>query len=99
MKDEGWKNSNTIWVDVGESLPWRVMGTLKYCVSGSWENPLDSHPTALELGGWAKTTWRLKGSLMVAFLNRDLLFMEFEIPGEAKWVLEVGSRWFRGGSL
>ena len=25
--------------------------------------------------------------------------MEFEIPEEAKWVLEAGRRWFRGGSL
>ena len=99
MKDEGWKNSNTIWVDVGESLPWRVMETLKYCVIGSWENPPDSHRTALELEGWAKTAWRLKGSLMVAFLNQDLLFMEFEILEEAKRVLEARRRWFRGGSL
>ena len=35
----------------------------------------------------------------MAFLNQDLLFMEFEIPEEAKWVLEAGRRWFRGGSL
>ena len=29
VKDERWKNSNPIWVDVGESLPWRAMGALK----------------------------------------------------------------------
>ena len=52
----------------------------------------------LELEGWAKTAWRLKGSLMVAFLNQDL-FLEFEIPKEAKWVLEVGRGWFRGDLL
>ena len=57
---------------------------------GSWENPSDSHPTALELEGWAKTAWRLNGSLIVAFLNQDLIFMEFEILEEAKWVLEEG---------
>ena len=36
---------------------------------------------------------------MVTFLNQDLLFLEFEIPEEAKWVLKLGRRWFRGGSL
>ena len=74
-------------------------GTLKFCVVGSWENPPESYPKALELEAWAKTTWRLKGSLMVPFLNQDLLFLEFEIPEEAKWVLTSRRRWFRGGSL
>ena len=36
---------------------------------------------------------------MVAFLNQDLLFMEFEIPEEAKWVLEAERRWFRASLL
>ena len=71
------------------------MGILKYCVVGTWENTLDLYPTTLEMEGRAKTTWRLKGSLMVAFLNQDLLFLEFEIPEEAKWVLEAGRQWFR----
>ena len=66
---------------------------------GTWVNTLDLYPMALELEGWAKTTWRLKRSLMVAFLNQDLLFLEFEFPEEAKWVLEAGRRWFKGGLL
>ena len=65
----------------------------------TWENTSDLYPTALELEGWAKTTWRLKGSLMVAFLNIDLLFLEFEILEEVKWVFEARRRWFRGGLL
>ena len=36
---------------------------------------------------------------MVSLLNNDLLFMEFSNPEEAKWVLEAGRRWFKGGSL
>ena len=36
---------------------------------------------------------------MVSLLNNDLLFMEIFDPEEAKWVLEAGRRWFRGGSL
>ena len=34
---------------------------------------------------------------MVAFLNQDLCFLEFGIL--ARWVLEAGRRWFKGGSL
>ena len=75
------------------------MGTLKYCLVGSWENPPDSYPSVLELEAWAKTAWRLKGSLMVASMNQDLLFLEFTNPEEAKWVKEAGRRWYRGGSL
>ena len=62
------------------------------------ESP-ESYPMALELEARAKTGWRLKGSLMVTFLNQDLLFMEFEILEEAKWVLKSRRRWSRGGSL
>ena len=99
VKDERWKNPNPIWVDVGESLPWRAMGTLKYCMVRTWVNFPDLYPMALELEGWAKTAWRLKGSLMVAFLNQDLLFLEFKFLEEAKWVLEAGRKWFKGGLL
>ena len=35
----------------------------------------------------------------MAFKNQDLLFLEFDIPEEAKRVLETGRRWLRGGSL
>ena len=98
-KAERSHSPNMIWVDVGECLPREAMKTLKFCLVGRWENPPDTCPTDLELEAWARTTWRLKGSLMVAFLNQDLLFMEFDIPEEAKWVFELGRRWFRGGSL
>ena len=35
----------------------------------------------------------------MAFLNQDLLFLEFDVLEEAKWIFESGRRWFRGGSL
>ena len=75
------------------------MGNLKFCLVRRWENSPDTYLMDLELEAWARTTWRLKGSLMVAFLNQDLLFLEFDIPEEAKWVFESGRSWFRGSSL
>ena len=98
-KEERNHSPNMIWVDAGECLPREAMGTLKFCLVGRWENPPDTYSTDLELEAWARTTWRLKGSLMVAFLNHDLQFLEFDISEEAKWVFESGRRWFRGGSL
>ena len=35
----------------------------------------------------------------MAFMNQDILFLEFDIPEEEKRVLEKGRRWLRGGSL
>ena len=37
--------------------------------------------------------------MRVATLNEDLLFLGFESPEEAKWVLESGRRNFKGGVL
>ena len=36
---------------------------------------------------------------MLAVLNEDLLFLEFDSPEKAKWVLESGRRSFKGGVL
>ena len=30
MKDGRWKNSNSIWVGAGESLPWRVLDIVSF---------------------------------------------------------------------
>ena len=43
--------------------------------------------------------WRLKGHGMIAPLNEDLLFLEFDSSEEARWVLENGRRWFKGDPL
>ena len=48
---------------------------------------------------WVKVAWRLKGHLMIAPLNEDLLFSEFDSNEEARWVLENGRRWFKGDPL
>ena len=45
MKVEKCLNLRMIWIDAGEGLPREAMGTLKFCVVGSWENPLESYPT------------------------------------------------------
>ena len=84
---------------MGENLSRDEMGTLKFCLVGRWENPPDSYPSAMEMEAWAKRGWRLKGNLMVAYMNQDLMFMEFTNSDEAEWVLESGRRWLRGGSL
>ena len=39
-----------------------------------------------ELEAWAKTTWRLKGGVLIAFLNKDLLYLEFGSKVEARVV-------------
>ena len=36
---------------------------------------------------------------MIAFLNQDLLYLEFDSPNEARRVLETGIRSFRGDVL
>ena len=35
----------------------------------------------------------------MAFLNKDLFFLEFSDPKEARWVLDVGRRSFKGEML
>ena len=36
---------------------------------------------------------------MIGILNEDLLFLEFDSPEEARWVLDLGKRSFKGGFL
>ena len=66
---------------------------------GSWKAKPNSFPSTKEIETWARVAWRLKGDLMVTFLNSDLMFLEFSYTEDAKWVLEAGRRWFNGGSL
>ena len=66
---------------------------------GSWKTEPDSFPSTKEMETWARVAWRLKGDLLVTFLNFDLRFMEFSDTEDAKWVLEARRRWFNGGSL
>ena len=48
---------------------------------------------------WVREVWRLNEGLRVAPLNEDLLFLKFELPVEAKRVLESRRRNFREGVL
>ena len=98
-KSERNSSPSTIWVDVGVLHVKGALGVLKFSLVGRWKNLPNSYPSALELEEWARTTWRLKGSLMVAFLNTDMMLLEFALPEEAKWVIESGRRWLWGGSL
>ena len=93
------RGDNTIWVDTGESHLRSSLGTLRNCLVGSWKEHLDALPSVKKVESWAKAMWRLKGGLMVAFLNNDLLIFEFEDAAEANYELEGGCRTFRGGRL
>ena len=93
------REDNTIWVDIGESHLRSSLGTLKNCLVGSWKEHLDALPSVKKVESWAKAVWRLKGGLMVAFLNNDLLIFEFEDAAEANYEFEGGCRTFRGGRL
>ena len=52
-----------------------------------------------EVKTWAKRAWRLKGSMLFHPLNQNLFFMGFDSSEEANWVMENGSRIFRGEVL
>ena len=93
------RGDNTIWVDTGESHLRSSLGTLKNCLVGSWKERPDALPLVKKVKSWAKAVWRMKGGLMVAFLNNDLLIFEFEDAAEANYALEGGCRTFRGGRL
>ena len=44
----------------GESLSRDEMGTLKFCLVGRWENPLDSYPSSMEMEAWAKKSFEVE---------------------------------------
>ena len=52
MREEKGQAPNIILVDARECIPREAMGTLKFCLVGRWENPLDANLTALELEAW-----------------------------------------------
>ena len=86
-------------MDASESVPKKAMGTLNNCLVGSWKTSSNSFPTVKEVEAWARGAWRLKGKVLVAYMNNDLLLLEFTYLEEAKWVLESDRRTFMGGSL
>ena len=109
--DEGVSSvENAVWVDVGDCL-WegvrvpavlfdrKVLGSLQYCLMGKWKPKPKPVPAAKEVEAWVRDAWRLNEDVMLAVLNEDLLFLEFDSPEKAKWVLESGRRSFKGGVL
>ena len=47
----------------------------------------------------ANRAWRLKGRISFHPLNQNLFLLGFDLSEEANWVMENGSRIFRGGVL
>ena len=52
-----------------------------------------------ELEVWAIRAWRLKGRVRFQQLNQNLFFLDFELVDEAYWVMDNGSRIFRGEAM
>lgn len=75
------------------------MGSLKFYLMGSWKDSPNSLSTMEEMEEWAITARRLKGSVLVAPLNNNLLLFEFTFSNEVKRVLEGGRRSCKGGML
>ena len=95
----GRKNQDTIWLDISECIPKGDLGLLKHGVVGSWKSQPATNPLLTEVEAWAKRAWRLKGSMLFYPLNQNLFFMGFDSLEEANWVMENGSRIFRGEVL
>ena len=98
--DEGGSSvENAVWVDAGDCVSGKALGILQFCLIGKWKTKPEPIPMAKEVEAWVKEAWRLNGGVMLAILNEDLLFLEFDSPEEAKRVLESGRRSFKGGVL
>ena len=102
LKDVGEGGSrviNAVWVDVGDCINGKGLGPLQFCLIGRWKIKPASYPRSEELETWFRAAWRLNEKVRIMGLNEDLLFLEFNSPEKAKWVLESGRRSFKGGVL
>ena len=100
VADEGGSSvENAVWVDAGDCLSENALGILQFCLIEKWKTKHEPILAAKEVEAWVREAWRLKGGGMLAILNEDLLFLEFDSPEEAKWVLDSGRRSFKGGVL
>ena len=70
------------WIDAGDCLPFGDLGTLKSCLIGSRKTQPNPHPSVKQLEEWTRVAWRLKGHVMIAPLNEDLLFLKFDSQEE-----------------
>ena len=90
---------NTVWVDVGDCIHGKALGSLQSCLIGRWKIQPASYPRTEELETWFRDAWRLNKEVMLTVLNEDLMLLEFNSPEEAKWVIESGRRSFKGGRI
>ena len=90
---------NAVWVDVGDRVYGKALGSLHFYFIGKWKTKLEPYPTTEELEAWFRDAWRLNEEVKLVVLNEDLLFLEFNSSEKAKWVLESGRRSFKGGVL
>ena len=95
----GRRRQETIWLDTSECCPKGDLGLLKYGVVGSWKAIPGTAQPLLEVEGWAKRVWKLKGRIAIHPLNQNLFFLGFELSEEARWVMENDSRICKCGVL
>ena len=93
------ETQDTLWLDISESISKGNLGVLKNGLVGGWKSQQIPEVSLIELEAWAKSAWRLKGSVLLQKLNQNLFFLNFELGEEAYWVMENGSRIFRGEAM
>ncbi|RVX02554.1 hypothetical protein CK203_016400 [Vitis vinifera] len=69
---------------------------LEHCIIGSWESSSAGGEDLETLGRTMAKVWGLKGNLGLARLEKNRVLLEFEILGEAIWVMSSGNRSFGG---
>ena len=98
--DEGDRSGiNAVWVDVGDCIHGKALGSLEFCLVGRWKTQPMPYPRSGELEAWLRVAWRLNEDLMLTFLKEDLMLLKFKSTEEARWVIESGRRCFGGGRL
>ena len=99
IKIQGRRRKETIWLNTSECCPKGDLRMLKHGIVGSWKTMPDIAQSLVEVENWVKRAWQLEGRIAIHTLNHKMFFMGFELPEEARWVMEKGSRMCRGGVL
>ena len=82
--DEGGSSvKNAVWVDVGDCVYGKELGSLQFCLIGRWKTKPESYPMSEELEVWFREAWRLNEEVKLVVLNEDLLILEFNSPEKA----------------
>ena len=88
-----------IWLDTSKFISKEFLGSLKHGVVGGWKSKQALDPPLTDLVEWAKRAWRLNGEVNFQKLSHKLFFVGFESVEEAEWVMENGSRIFKGEAM